>query len=81
VAGAPGLVTYEARLIAEGDRESRNNRQAAYARVDGRAGVLIVEGKTGEGAVLQKMLAAAAFEVRTATPARLPETADELRQY
>jgi Mg-chelatase subunit ChlD len=81
VAGAPGLVTYEARLVAEGDGESRNNRQAAYARVAGRAGVLIVEGRPGEGAELQKMLTAASFEVRSATPARLPETADGLRQY
>jgi uncharacterized membrane protein len=81
VAGAPGLVTYEARLIAEGDVESRNNRQAAYARVAGRAGALIVEGKAGEGAELRKMLSAASFEVRLTTPARLPKTADELRQY
>lgn len=81
VAGAPGLVTYEARLIADGDGESRNNRQAAYAHVAGRAGILIVEGRAGEGAELQKMLAAASFEVRTVLPARLPETAEELRQY
>ena len=81
VAGAPGLVTYEARLVAEGDKESRNNRQAAYTRVAGRAGVLIVEGKAGAGAELRKMLSAASFEVRLTSPARLPESADELRQY
>jgi len=80
-AGAPGLVTYEAYLVAEGDGESRNNRQAAYARVDGRAAVLIAEGSAGEGAALRDMLIAAAFDVRAVSPAQLPASADELRRY
>ncbi len=81
VAGTPGLVTYDARLVADGDQESRNNRQAAYARVDGRAGVLIVEGKAGEGRELEKMLKATSYETQLTTPAALPESAEALRQY
>ncbi|NLG25325.1 MAG: VWA domain-containing protein, partial [Clostridiales bacterium] len=81
VAGTPGLVTYEARLVADHDGESRNNRQAGFSRVEGRAGALIVEGRPGEGAELEKMLLAASFQMQTVSPSRLPGTAEALRQY
>ncbi len=80
-AKASGVVTYEAQLIAAGDRQARNNRMASYMAVMGQPAVLIVEGMEGESRELQKILDAASFRHEVATPAGMPQNAEALRKY
>lgn len=81
VAQSPGVMTYTAKLIAEGDTISANNSLSAYMVVQGAPSVLLVEGINGEGREMQKMLTAAGMAVTLCLPANMPNTAETLRQY
>ena len=76
-----GVVTYSAQVIADGDQISQNNQCAAYMVVGGAPGVLLVEGRTGEGSSLRAMLDAVGIGYETITPERMPSTAEAYRQY
>lgn len=81
VASQTGVVTYEARLLAQGDEQSRNNSASAYLHASGTPHVLLVEGKPGDGQEMGKMLASGGMKVEKAQPEQLPENGEELRQY
>ncbi len=76
-----GVVTYEARLVAKGDTQSRNNSASGYLYASGTPTVLLVEGTYGGGSEMHKMLAAAGMNVETTLPEQLPLSAESLRQY
>ena len=76
-----GVVTYEARLISEGDSCARNDSMGGYVYVQGAPKLLLVEGRQGEGSEMAAMLCAAAMQYETVLPAQLPYDAEQLRQY
>lgn len=76
-----GVVTYEARLISEGDSCAQNDSMGGYVYVQGAPKLLLVEGRQGEGSEMAAMLSAAAMQYETALPAQLPYDAEQLRQY
>ena len=76
-----GVVTYEARLISEGDSCAQNDNMGGYVYVQGAPKLLLVEGRQGEGSEMAAMLSAAAMQYETVLPAQLPYDAEQLRQY
>lgn len=76
-----GVVTYEARLISEGDSCAQNDSMGGYVYVQGAPKLLLVEGRQGEGSEMAAMLCAAAMQYETVLPAQLPYDAEQLRQY
>lgn len=70
-----GVVTYEAQVALDGDENSRNDKMGAVIAVTGAPTVLLVEGKSGEGAELRKMLEASGMAVETVSAAALPSQA------
>ncbi len=76
-----GVMTYEALLMAQDDGVSANDSMGAYICVEGAPHVLLVEGKSGEGSEMQKMLLAGGMQCETVLPAQLPADAQQLRQY
>ena len=76
-----GVVTYEARLISEGDSCAQNDSMGGYVYVQGAPKLLLVEGRQGEGSEMAAMLSAAAMQYETVLPAQLPYDAEQLRQY
>lgn len=81
VAADTGVVTYEARLISEGDSCAQNDSMGGYVYVQGAPKLLLVEGRQGEGSEMAAMLSAAATQYETVLPAQLPYDAEQLRQY
>lgn len=81
VAADTGVVTYEARLISEGDSCAQNDGMGGYVYVQGAPKLLLVEGRQGEGSEMAAMLSAAAMQYETVLPAQLPYDAEQLRQY
>ena len=81
VAADTGVVTYEARLISEGDSCAQNDSMGGYMYVQGAPKLLLVEGRQGEGSEMAAMLSAAAMQYETVLPAQLPYDAEQLRQY
>lgn len=81
VAVAQGVVTYEARLIAQGDECTQNDSMGAYVYVQGAPQVLLVEGRQGEGSEMSRMLTAAGMQHETVLPSFLPTEAEALRAY
>ena len=76
-----GVVTYEARLISEGDSCAQNDSMGGYVYVLCAPKLLLVEGRQGEGSEMAAMLCAAAMQYETVLPAQLPYDAEQLRQY
>ncbi len=76
-----GVVTYEARLISEGDSCAQNDSMGGYVYVQGAPKLLLVEGRQGEGSEMAALLSAAAMQYETVLPAQLPYDAEQLRQY
>ena len=76
-----GVVTYEARLISEGDSCAQNDSMGGYVYVQGAPKLLLVEGRQGDGSEMAAMLSAAAMQYETVLPAQLPYDAEQLRQY
>ena len=76
-AGQTGVVTYEARFLANGDGQSRNNSAAAYVRVNGAPNVLLVT----DGGAVGDLLAAAGMKITTVRPAEMPLSAEEYLAY
>ena len=81
VAQTAGVVTYEARLVANGDERSQNDSLGAYIDVQGAPKLLLVEGKSGEGSEMAALLDAAGMRHETALPAQMPFDAAEYRAY
>ena len=81
VAADTGVVTYEARLISEGDSCAQNDSMGGYVYVQGAPKLLLVEGTQGESSEMAAMLSAAAMQYETVLPAQLPYDAEQLRQY
>ena len=80
-AAVPGVITYEARLIAEGDTVSRNDSLGAYITVSGAPRILLAEGKAGEGSEMAAMLTAAGMDCDTVQPSALPADAEGYMAY
>lgn len=81
VAATSGVVTYEAQVSLTGDGNSRNDRMGAYVAVTGAPGILLVEGREGEGTELRKMLQASGMTVQTVAPGMLSEAAADYRAW
>lgn len=81
VASKTGVVTYEAKLTAKGDTQSRNNSASGYLYAAGVPTVLLLEGALGSGREIEKMLKATGMNVERLTANQLPTQADQLRQY
>ncbi len=81
IAASSGVVTYEAQVLLPGDGMSVNNRMGAYMAVEGTPRILIVEGKTGAGMELKKLIAAAGMDSETISAGALPETSAALRAW
>lgn len=81
VAAASGTVTYEARLVAQGDERSQNDSLSGYIRIAGTPRLLLVEGRPGEGSEMAALLTAAAMDYETILPSQLPASAEQLRAY
>lgn len=77
VAQKTGVVTYEARLIAEGDAQARNNRLSAYARVTGAPTVALVSQTDAAG----RLLTAAGMKVEVLRPAEMPLSTEGYLNY
>lgn len=72
-----GIVTYEARLTRGEDEQSQNNRLAAYARVLGAPGVLLVE-KSGTA---EKLFSASGMRVECISPSAMPFGTEDYLAY
>ena len=81
VAGGAGVSTVEAQVLLDGDSVSANDTGAAYTVIAGEPSVLIAEGKSGEGAELEKMLSAAGMHTQVLPAGMLPEQAADLMPY
>ncbi|NLV57330.1 MAG: VWA domain-containing protein [Clostridiales bacterium] len=81
VASQTGVMTYEVRLLAQGDEQGKNNSASAYLHAAGTPHVLLVEGKPGSGREMGKMLASGNMNVETVRPQELPMNGEELRKY
>lgn len=81
VAGSAGVSTVEVQVLLDGDSLSANDTGAAYTVISGEPKVLMAEGRSGEGAALERMLKAAGMEVHTMPAGMLPEQAADLLAY
>lgn len=78
IASSPGLKQYRAVIQMPDDTEAKNNSAYALSRVDGPAGVLIVEGEKGSSHNIEAALAASFIPYETILPEQLSY---ELAQY
>ncbi len=69
-----GFNRYVARIEADGDTQSRNNRGEGYTFVRGKPQILLVEGLPGEAAALSGALQAAGFATLITSPEKMPTT-------
>ena len=74
------LARYQVRVSAAGDAIVQNDAAFGAVRVEGPPTVLLVEGTTGEGAVLANALEAGGITVETTSPAVIPPL-DELSTF
>ncbi|MFD0711370.1 VWA domain-containing protein [Paenibacillus sp. GCM10027626] len=81
VATSPGFHRYRAELYAAGDERAENNAAYAFSRVEGPPSVLIVEGKSGSSANIEKALAASLIRTATIQPEQLPQQLASYAQY
>ncbi|MEG0511937.1 MAG: vWA domain-containing protein [Clostridia bacterium] len=72
-----GVVNYEAKLMCQGDAQSRNNNASAYARVLGAPNVLLVS----QNADMRRLFDATGMKVNLLSPAELPTNADGYLSY
>ncbi|MDD3335004.1 MAG: VWA domain-containing protein [Eubacteriales bacterium] len=72
-----GVVTYEARLLAQGDSQSRNNSAAAYVRVSGAPKLLLVSDSDS----VKSLYEAAGMMPELIRPAELPAAAEDYLAY
>ena len=75
-----GLVDYRA-VLQERSGLVQNNQKTTVARVLGAPNLLLVEGATGEGQELSKMLAASGLSAETIQPQSFPESLGHLQGY
>ena len=80
-ADSSGVVAYEAQIVMPGDQVAPNNRKGTYMSVQGAPRVLIVEGRSGDGRELAKMLTASGMDCETVSSGALPDTASSLLEY
>lgn len=76
-----GIVSYSAQLIVNGDIVSANNSRACFMVVSGAPGVLLVEGRSGEGDEIAAMLDASGIGYERVTPERMPDETESYRRY
>lgn len=80
VASQIGVAAYEAQVVLSGDGVAKNDKAGAYCAVSGAPSVLLVEGQSGAGGEMKKLLTAAGMQVEVVSPAMLPHGAAELRE-
>ncbi|RYG72423.1 VWA domain-containing protein [Lentibacillus lipolyticus] len=76
-----GFHTFRAEVISEHDQVVENNQLAAFAETKGLPSVLIVEGKSGAAANLEKALDASAVQTETISPDLLPRQLSSYLTY
>ncbi len=81
VAEQAGLTAWEARVVANGDEISVNDRKGAVTRVLGSLHVAVVESRAGEGAELRKMLESVSAQVDVLSPSVMPEDPTQWMQW
>ena len=81
VAGNAGVSTVEAQILLDGDSVSANDSGAAWTVIAGEPSVLIAEGRSGEGANLDRMLKAAGMKTHVLPASMLPGQAADLMAY
>lgn len=81
VAKTSGVVSYSAQIVVNGDAVSANNSRACFMVVSGAPGVLLVEGRGGEGDELAAMLDASGIGYERVTPERMPAASESYRRY
>lgn len=79
--GAAGFHSYRAVVRADRDSRSENNESSAFIRALGPPTVLVVEGRPGRAANLVAALTSRQVKTRVISPAELPPSLSELRQY
>lgn len=77
----PGFHRYRVQVAPDADNRLQNNEASAFTVVYGPPGVLVVEGRAGEGQNLADALRAAKMGVTVIEPGRLPVTLAELARY
>lgn len=75
------IARYKAVIEPEQDTISVNNTYVAFAEIEARPRVLLIEGLAGEGSEFEKILAAANIEYDKVTPKGTPVTLSGLNQY
>ena len=81
VAERSGVIPCEAQVLMDGDTTPANNINGTYTVATGEMNVLLVEGKSGDGNELRKMLESAGMRVRVTPAAMMSEKAAELWAY
>ena len=76
-----GVIPCEARILLPGDTAAANDVNGAFAAVSGEPVVLLVEGRSGEGNELRKMLESTGMSVTVIPASMLPEKASDLWAY
>lgn len=77
----PGLHTWEAVLEAAGDTMPDNNRALSFTHVQGEPRVLLVEGRSGEGQSLARVLGDRSLRVDRVHVGGVPTTLSGLMSY
>ncbi len=75
------IARYKAVIEPEQDTISVNNTYVAFAEIEARPRVLLIEGMAGEGSEFEKILMAANIEYDKVTPNGAPVTLSGLNQY
>jgi len=78
---SPGFHRWEALLETAGDSIPDNNRVLGFTHVQGEPRVLMVEGRTGDGALLASTLRARSLKVELRSVAGLPGTLAGISDY
>ncbi len=80
-ASGSGIKTLEARVMAAGDTESRNDTAGAVVHVSGAPSVLLAEGRLEEGREMEALLSSAGFQVTCVAPPQLPDAVAGYQPY
>lgn len=80
-AAKAGFAEYKAAITPDEDSVAANNEYAAYVLASAPQKILLIEGKRGEAAEFQKLLAAANEMCDTAVPNAAPDSVNEMNEY
>ncbi len=76
-----GFLNYRVQVSADEDTMTVNNEYSAYAQIESKAKVLVVEGTDEEAASLSKVFDAAGIYYSVVTPAGVPTSINQMMEY